>query len=319
MDEMASTRAEANGHLQRLQESLGVKGDCNDISDNKLFSIVNAALHILSKELYSKPTHFLLELIQNADDNIFAREYKPRLHFSLYQKEGTGVFRSDCNEIGFTFQQLDALTQIGNSTKKAADGRKGYIGEKGIGFKSVFKVADLVHVASGFYEFKFNSCKTIGMILPIPSNFPPDDRVKDHTQFLLYLKRNEDYQQIGEDLGRLKSETLLFLRKLDQLDVTINDKRTTYRLRTDKCSSKFGGEIATVTEDADQRATTMNYMIERKTVEDLPSDPRREAIATSEVVVAFPVKDQITPIVEPQQVFAFLPVENYGFKVSLAP
>jgi hypothetical protein len=36
----------------------------------------------------------------------------------------------------------------------------------------VFKVADVVNVASGFYEFKFNRNEPIGMILPILAPFP---------------------------------------------------------------------------------------------------------------------------------------------------
>lgn len=250
----------------------------------------------------------------------------PRLHLSLNikaaqfpSKVGKKEFRSDCNEIGFTFRQLDALTRIGKSTKKAINGRKGYIGEKGIGFKSVFKVADVVHVASGYYEFKFNRRNTIGMMLPIPSHFPSDDRVKDHTQFLLELDRHEDYRQIKGDLEGLGSETLLFLRKLKQLDVSINGERKTYKLRTVDWNSDFGGEIATISEITGQQTKTTKYMTERHTVENLPSDPRREAVATSEVVVAFAVEDRIKPIVELQQVFAFLPIQKYGFPVSLTP
>lgn len=236
---------------------------------------------------------------------------------SLYRKGGKGIFRSDCNETGFTFRQLDALSRVGKSTKKAADGRKGYIGEKGIGFKSVFKVADVVCVASGCYEFKFDRRETIGMMLPILSSFPSGDRVKDHTQFLLELNSNEDYRQIRGDLQGLGPETLLFLRKLRQLDVSINGEHKIYKLRTNGWNSEFGGETATVSEITDERTKTTKYMIERQTVEDLPPDPRREAVATSEVVVAFTVKDQLTPIVKSQQVFAFLPIQNYGFTVSL--
>lgn len=243
----------------------------------------------------------------------------PRLHFSLYRKAGKEIFRSDCNEIGFTFRQLDALARIGDSTKKAADGRKGYIGEKGIGFKSVFKVADVVRVASGCYEFMFNRSNTIGMMLPIPFNFPSDERVDDHTQFLLELKRNEDYQQIKGDLQELGSETLIFLRKLKQLDVSIDGERKTYQLRTDYRNPNFGGETATISEARRLHTRTTKYMIERQTVKNLPPDVRREAVATSEVVVAFAVEDRSTPIVTTQQVFAFLPIQNYGFPVSLTP
>lgn len=238
---------------------------------------------------------------------------------SLYRRSGKEIFRADCNEIGFTFRQLDALTQIGQSTKKAAGGRKGYIGEKGIGFKSVFKVADIVRVASGWYEFKFNRRNALGMMVPIHSDFPSDDRIKDHTQFLLELNRNEDYRQIRGDLKALESETLIFLRKLKQLDVSFDDKRTTYKLRTNTRNSNFGGETATISETTDQKTKTTKYMIERQTVEKLPPESRREAVATSEVVVAFPVKDRITPIVKPQQVFAFLPIQDYGFPVRLTP
>lgn len=265
-------------------------------------------------------------MIQNADDNVYPSETVPRLHLSLNAKAaqfpsklGKTTFRSDCNEIGFTFRQLDALTRIGKSTKKATNGRKGYIGEKGIGFKSVFKVADVVHVASGCYEFKFNRRNTIGMMLPIPSQFPSDDRVKDHTQFLLELDRHEDYRQIRGDLEGLGSETLLFLRKMKQLDVSINGKRKTYKLRTVDRNSDFGGETATISETTEQQTKTTKYMIERHTVEKLPPDPRREAVATSEVVVAFAVEDQIKPIIELQQVFAFLPIQKYGFPVNLTP
>lgn len=258
-------------------------------------------------------------MIQNADDNAYPSRAVPRLHLSLYRKVGKEIFRSDCNEIGFTFRQLDALARIGKSTKKAADGRKGYIGEKGIGFKSVFKVADVVRVASGYYEFMFNRCNTIGMMLPIPSDFPSDDRIDGHTQFLLELKRNEDYQQIRCDLKELGPETLIFLRKLKQLDVSIDGERKTYQLRTDVRNSNFGGETATISETTAQQTKTTKYVIERQTVKDLPPDARREAVATSEVVLAFAVKDRSTPIVTPQQVFAFLPIQIYGFPVSLTP
>jgi hypothetical protein len=238
----------------------------------------NQANTSLSDQLYTTPTHFLLELIQNADDNTYPSGSVPSLHLALYAKEtGEGHFRSDCNEVGFTFRQLDALTRIGKSTKKVADGRKGYIGEKGIGFKSVFKVADVVRIASGCYEFKFDRRNTIGMMLPIPSNLPSDYRVKGHTQFLLELKRNDDFEQILRDLQGIGSETLLFLRKLEQLDVSIRSRRNTYKLRTHRWDSDFGGETATISEFSNiwGQKETAKYIIQRLAVKDLPPDPRR--------------------------------------------
>lgn len=42
------------------------------------------------------------------------------------------------NERGFSAQNIRALCDVGNSTKKGSNA--GYIGKKGIGFKSVFRV-----------------------------------------------------------------------------------------------------------------------------------------------------------------------------------
>ncbi|RYP69608.1 hypothetical protein DL770_008214 [Monosporascus sp. CRB-9-2] len=236
MDGIASTRAEADAELQRLREQRGIQGQ--ELRDSALVSSLDQAL------------------------DIYASGVAPRLHLSLYEKDGQKCLRTDCNEVGFTFKQLDALTRVGQSTKKStAGGQKGYIGEKGIGFKSVFKVADVIHIASGFYEFKLDRNKPIGMILPIFSRFPSADRIADQTQFLLELKYNDDYKEIWRDLKDVEPQLLLFLRKLRELHVSTD-----------------GG------------------------------------VTTSEVVVAFAVKDQITPIATTQMAFAFLPIDNFGFQ-----
>ncbi|RYO93890.1 hypothetical protein DL762_000845 [Monosporascus cannonballus] len=267
--------------------------------------------------LYQTPTHFLLELIQNADDNNYTSGVIASLRLSLYEKDGQKCLRTDCNEVGFTFKQLDALTRVGQSTKKStAGGRKGYIGEKGIGFKSVFKVADVVHIASGFYEFKLNRNNPIGMILPILSPFPTAERVADHTQFLLRLKDIDDYKEIRRDLEDIEPQLLLFLRKLKEIHVSTPGVGNVYRLRATEYDEDFGGETATISECSDDGVVvkTTKYVVHRHIVRDLPAEPRREGVTTSEVVVAFAVRDQVTPVATTQAAFAFLPIDNFGFR-----
>lgn len=46
MDDVASTRAEANDHIQRLREARGITGDHNDISNGVLVSSLNEALNL---------------------------------------------------------------------------------------------------------------------------------------------------------------------------------------------------------------------------------------------------------------------------------
>lgn len=168
---------------------------------------------------------FLLELIQNADDNHYSSRVTPSLTLSLYERDCRRYFHTDCNEVGFTIGQVDALAGLGKSTKSVDKNsrQKGYIGEKGIGFKSVFKVADVIHVSSGHYQFKLDRNQPIGMVLPILSSFPcpradlvsSDD--KHNTQFLLEVKRRDDYLEIEQELKEVKPELLLFLRRLKQL------------------------------------------------------------------------------------------------------
>lgn len=86
------------------------------------------SLDRLSKDLYSKDTHFVLELVQNADDNSYPDDMTgtddlPSVKFTM---------RSDAvlvlnNESGFTERNIRALCDVGRSTK--GKHKYGYIGE----------------------------------------------------------------------------------------------------------------------------------------------------------------------------------------------
>ena len=84
-------------------------------------------LHHLSDELYSRDSHFVLELIQNADDNSYNVD-----NFSL-NETATVVFILEQdritilnNELGFSEANIRAVCDVGKSTKGAH--RKRYIG-----------------------------------------------------------------------------------------------------------------------------------------------------------------------------------------------
>lgn len=125
-------------------------------------------LQRLSKELYSKDTHFVLELIQNADDNSYHRSLLtlsskdvPALKFIV----GPSSVVVLNNELGFSEKNVRAICDVGRSTKGAH--HSGYIGQKGIGFKSVFRVTDKPEIHSGGYHIQFDAqCDAIGYILP---------------------------------------------------------------------------------------------------------------------------------------------------------
>lgn len=72
--------------------------------------------------------------LQNADDNSYPAGSVPALEFLLLPDAVAALN----NEAGFSAADIAALCDVGASTKVAKAG--GYIGYKGIGFKSVFKV-----------------------------------------------------------------------------------------------------------------------------------------------------------------------------------
>ncbi|XP_021814166.1 uncharacterized protein LOC110756956 isoform X2 [Prunus avium] len=111
---------------------------------NPLTEDLHQAINTLSAELYAKDVHFLMELIQNAEDNEYAEGVDPSLEFVITSRDVTAtgapatllVFN---NEKGFSPENIESICGIGRSTKKGNRNR-GYIGEKGIGFKSVFLI-----------------------------------------------------------------------------------------------------------------------------------------------------------------------------------
>jgi len=262
----------------------------------------------LSDQLYQKSTHFLLELIQNADDNHY-EVADPTLHLTYAKNH----LRIDCNEIGFSPKDIDAICSVGQSSKAGAGVSTQYVGEKGIGFKSVFKAADVVWISSREYEFKFDKKAKLGMIGPILDEFPATKRTK-WTSFYLQLASDYNAQELISDLQSLDARLLIFLRRLRTIIVTIvgpNDQIATKKLTRTEASIE-GKEAIYLTHDA----TGMNYIVIRHRARNLPLEEKREGVSESEVLLAFPVDSDNQPKLTPQQVFAFLPIRNYGFKVS---
>lgn len=270
----------------------------------------------LSAGLYTKDTHFILELIQNADDNKYAKEVEPCLHFTSKSRR----IRIDCNELGFEEKHVRAICSIGESTKKRSEST-GYIGEKGIGFKSVFKAADVVHIRSGDYSFKFDTSdragmQELGMLAPVWGEFPSDELVhNNHTQILMDLSAKCNVHSLHEELKELKPTLLLFLRKLNLIKIDISNE--TCKIFSRKYRASSSNVLITETINSmGSRIVTMSheYVVIRHVVTGLPKDPKRVGVSTAEIVLAFPLGDG-EPYVTGQLVYAFLPLRDYGFKV----
>ncbi|KAJ6374566.1 hypothetical protein OIU78_030134 [Salix suchowensis] len=134
---------------------------------NPLAPMLDQAVKYLSAELYAKDVHFLMELIQNAEDNEYLEEVDPSLEFVITSRDITNTGAPATllmfnNEKGFSAKNIESICNVGNSTKKG-NRKLGYIGEKGIGFKSVFLIAAQPYIFSNGYQIRFNEkpCPTL--------------------------------------------------------------------------------------------------------------------------------------------------------------
>ncbi|KAI9054809.1 hypothetical protein LZ554_001954 [Drepanopeziza brunnea f. sp. 'monogermtubi'] len=297
--------ADAKAHISQIRHDKGLldgKPGGPNISD------LENALTTLSEQLYQSSTHFLLEIIQNADDNQYSAAV-PSLEFT-YKKGG---LRVDCNEIGFSPRNVEAICRVGQSTKKGMKA-EGYVGEKGIGFKSVFKAADVVWVQSGHYSFKFDKSKPLGMISPIWDDFPMPVR-PGYTS--LYLKLSAGYHTSGllEELKALDSRLLIFLRRLRSVSVEISEGGIFGNFKNSFSRQDWGEVLVRLT----QNKVDCDYVIKRHRVLGMPQDKRRDGTTSSEIVLGFPIMmgedgKSAVPKRESQQVYAFLPIRDYGFE-----
>lgn len=259
-------------------------------------------------------------MIQNADDNTFLNGGTDPCLSIKYRENDEQHLSITCNEVGFTKENVNALCGIGRSTKRGTGNRTqtGYIGEKGIGFKSVFKVADIVSISSGSFSFKFNRDGILGMIVPewigLEGPSPPGTTVS------LRIPDLNDRTAVKNSLMELEAEILLFLRKLAIIDVEImpdagSPPSYKYRLQLHRRVDR-GYSTLTRIDDAPTKLEKKERIdIRTFTVENMPPEPKREGITTTAVALGFP--DPLSSH-HPRSTYNFLPIRTYGLLVRLA-
>jgi hypothetical protein len=264
----------------------------------------------LSSQLYEKSTHFLLEIIQNADDNTYNIP-TPTLIFSY----APGSLRVDCNEVGFTAGNVEAICAINQSTKsdKKTDGE--YIGEKGIGFKSVFKAADVAWVSSGEYMFKFDKTEFLGMVTPMWAKFPEETR-SGWTSIYLSLSKDFEEKALVQELRTFDVNLLIFLRRIKEIHINMAGDGEYMEQKISKSEHQLGNDRVITLRAGD---SNNRYLIRTYVIEKLPQEMKRPDWNRTKILLGFPVADSHeAPQLIPQKVYAFLPVRNYGLKVNKA-
>ncbi|XP_072098501.1 uncharacterized protein [Mobula birostris] len=297
------------------KNEFGIGIELND-EGKKLMQVhqnrLGRSLARLSTELYSKDTHFVLELIQNADDNSYPPFDDDTTASLLF------VVERDCiillnNECGFEEKNIRAICDVGCSTK--GKHKYGYIGQKGIGFKSVFKVTDTPEIHSNGFHICFDKLSgPMGYILPhwIDDKRPVDlmgsgaEKARWTTKIVLPLKpQNQQMQNLFHDID---PSLLLFLHRLRSITIINKVKGQDFLVtRTD-----LGDNILEV-----KHKTGIDHWLVVKST--LDARKIKDNVECTELALAFKLDSDkrnqgLRSKPEKQPVFAFLPLRSFGFR-----
>ncbi|CAK8560107.1 unnamed protein product [Lathyrus sativus] len=320
--------------IRRTKFSIGGK-------PNPLTQDLHHAVKNLSAELYAKDVHFLMELIQNAEDNHYIDGETPTLEFVITSDDITAtgapatllIFN---NEKGFSPKNIESICSVGRSTKK--DNRSsGYIGEKGIGFKSVFLVTAQPYIFSNGYQIRFNerpcsNCR-IGYVVPewvedkptlvdIKKIYGAGKDSLPNTTIILPLKPDK-VKPVKMQLSSIHPEVLLFLSKIRHLSVRDNDNVSKQKTKT---SVSISSEINFVTrknmnaesytvhlsagKNSNDEKECSYYMWKQKFPVKLKNVmERRRGVEECVVTLAFPHQERLHKDKSLPGVYAFLPTE----------
>lgn len=160
---------------------------------------------------YDKRTHFIYELLQNAEDALRRRpaDWDGRRSVAFDLSDHSLVV----SHYGRPFDELDVrgVCGIDESTKDITS-----IGRFGIGFKSVYSFTKRPEIHSGDEAFAIET-----YVWPVA--VAPCARVADQTKIVLPLDaEDQDAQpEIIEGLQNLGARTLLFLRNVKEISWTV--------------------------------------------------------------------------------------------------
>lgn len=292
--------------IRRKQYGIGLPTDAE--SSPVIASMrkkLDRALKLLSTDLYAKDIHFVLELLQNAEDNSYAPGVVPEIRFVLT----SDAILVQNNEVGFSEDNVRSICDVANSSKKK---RLGYIGEKGIGFKSVFRVTDEPLIVSNGFSFSLpihDQETNLGYVIPVWREDIPAGLDPSFTNIYLPLtsKGISELPRVAD----IHSNLLLFLKKVRKIDVCDATGTPTKSIHREEA----GGRISIRSNDGID-----HWRIVSQTLSVPPTiiDEKREGVSTVELVIAFPLTEEGTPDTSSERpIYSFLPIRSYGFRFAI--
>jgi len=252
-------------------------------------------LRLTSQRLYGEKIHYVLELIQNAED-----EASETITF-IFDKHSATVVNA-----GRPFDEEDVL-----GICSVRPGRKkNKIGFFGIGFKSVFRITERPQIISSKYTFEIEN-----YIYPKkPRTYLPENERRYYSPkrgaiFILpYSPELSTAEELIESFNSLDNRILLFLENLEELKFIDNINNNEWEIK----KSLEGDSEVCVSDSRNEEETRWRVFHRDLPIDDEKIIPEgKEGIKETRITVAFPV-DSVTrdTIKESGVVYCYLPTKK---------
>ncbi|KAK6531829.1 hypothetical protein TWF694_002994 [Orbilia ellipsospora] len=321
------SKEEAREHIEKIRKNIGRLEDVVEIMD------IDAMIKGLGESQYSDTGHFIFELFQNADDCSYGSR-TPVVNIRYCHP----YFLFEANELGLRKRDVTSLCTASKSSKIQEETKTGdAIGEKGIGFKSVFGVSKTVWIKSSYYSFHFRKDMAFGRVLPHWGEFPEGMegvRLDGHTSILLKIE-DEERPKVLSTLKLLNARMLLFLHNLKKIKIRVGKLSSNQTWNDWFTATEGSSDIQRVILQADtisRDPTTLHPVsisiedgivcqpvIENENafrypvrMSDLPEEQMRKR--DSEIIIVLPENPETA---RTRDVYAFLPIRSYDFKICI--
>lgn len=181
-------------HTANAAQAISVKGD---------------NYHWLFASLYKYPWHFLEELLQNAQDAYVMSMQPPGQRYVRFDLH-TDKFIFSHEGKAFDEHDIISISSTGNTMKRAVKDYR-IIGKFGIGFKSVFLIAESVQIQSANYFFELDKYQML--------NFLDENEYSRNTVFYFPLRNQDAFNLTYYSLQQIDWKQILFVHGYDIIEI----------------------------------------------------------------------------------------------------
>lgn len=299
--------------IEKIRES--IEAD----KDRRIWKDAVRAVSLVSELVFTRSSHFIMELIQNAEDAGIGLPSTGEMTIRVSRKRVLVIH----NARPFNEEDVNAICGL-RTTKKPESGSIGYLG---IGFKSVFRITDSPHIFSGKFQFKFDKNvwddpdEVPWQIIPVWVDDPPEDIDPNKTTFYLPFRDEKAYEETKRELQNLGLHLYLFLKWLKKIEII--DEETGEATVLENIGEENG--IVTLARNGEKE----RYLIFRRICkvpsnvkdDEITKSAKRSNVKQREITIAFRVDEEgnLVPLTAAEAyggVYSFLPLgeERSGVK-----